>query len=147
MLLAALIAGLSKTEQRERILEYFQSNMALSVSQVIEQIQQMEQVKYFVQDLPLGTGEPHDQTTRIDEIHFQKISNYKFCGSSHIICKCPAYGKKCAYCQKPNHFPSFVSPKEMFRQHICMRWKIVAAITFYLSHGIEHFSLATWRLT
>ena len=104
MVLAALIAGLSKMEQSKKILEHFQSNMALSVSQVIEQIQQMEQVKYFVQDLPLGTSESQDQGTRIDEIHFQKISNCKFCGSSHVIRKCPAYGKKCSYCQKPNHF-------------------------------------------
>ena len=64
----------------------------------------MEQVKHYVKDLPSETRESRDHFTRIDEILSQKGSNCKFCGSSHIIHQCPAYGKKCSYRQKPNHF-------------------------------------------
>ena len=115
MVLAALIAGLSKSDQKQRILEQFQTNNTLSVIQVIEQVQQMEQLKHFVQSHQPETSESHNPTINADEIHFQSkgrvIHKCKFCGLSHEIRKCPAYGKKCSFCQKTNHFAAVCKSK------------------------------------
>jgi hypothetical protein len=105
MILVALIAGLENFDQKEKVLNMFQTNNTLSVVQVIEQIQQMEQVKSFVKN---DTHTSIESSVSNVEVHFQhgikKINDCKFCGSSHLIRKCPAYGKICSFCKKVNHF-------------------------------------------
>ena len=39
------------------------------------------------------------------------VSNCSFCGSNHIRGRCPAYGKNCSWCTKPNHFESVCNAK------------------------------------
>uniref|UniRef100_A0A6P7FJN4 Uncharacterized protein LOC114330932 n=1 Tax=Diabrotica virgifera virgifera TaxID=50390 RepID=A0A6P7FJN4_DIAVI len=36
----------------------------------------------------------------------KKISGCSRCGGSHLVNKCPAYGKECNFCHVPNHFES-----------------------------------------
>lgn len=46
--------------------------------------------------------EGNDQCAEVDAVKI--INKCRRCGNSHQINKCPAYGRVCAACEKPNHF-------------------------------------------
>ena len=64
-------------------------------------------------DVHEGRKQEKEQSKSVDEVKFSKgkkevtrtVENKcKFCGRSHLPCKCPAYGKTCNKCHKWNHF-------------------------------------------
>ena len=134
MVLVALVAGLHCTYQKEKVLEKMQS-VEMTVSQVQDFVLRLEQVKGFVMGTTVQEsvqGSPSSELSMntitedaAEEVHFQRkqygntenyakskmIKNCKFCGRSHPIGHCPAYGKSCSSCGKANHFAAVCKSK------------------------------------
>jgi transposase InsO family protein len=93
----------------------------LSTAEIIELVAQLDQVKEFVTTQSNSARaysnpaneEPHEMhhseqrgasartnTTRVVQ------RGCRYCGRTHAPGKCPAYGKTCTKCSKPNHFAS-----------------------------------------
>ena len=52
-----------------------------------------------------------EQRNRIKPLYQHNVNNCYFCGRTHYRGKCPAYGKKCNYCMRLNHFESLYQQK------------------------------------
>ena len=110
MIRVAMVAGLHNSSIKEKVLEKLQT-AELTVAQIQEFVKQCEQTRQFVRQ-----DETIDAATKsksLDEINYNKsirtirenqISDCRYCGRSHAIRKCPAFGKQCTKCLKHNHF-------------------------------------------
>ena len=114
MIKVRFIAGLWSAEQKMRLLEFLQNNENATLDGLLTCIQQREQSLRFAKLEP----------TIKEEVAFaskKKFSNSKSqskfkpakpekdfkcsrCGSTHPPKACPAYGKTCSKCRKPNHY-------------------------------------------
>lgn len=123
MVLVALVAGLHSSHQQEKVLEKMHT-MNMSVAKVQEFVLRLEQVQSFI----MGNNNRVTKLAENDtldgvatEVHYHQrpgntsnasnggaklklVSNCKFCGQSHAIRQCPAFGKSCSFCGKNNHF-------------------------------------------
>ncbi len=121
MILLALIAGLESATIKEKVLDRLQGNEAMSVAEIVEYVQHMEQLKDFVNHRSnvADTGGPLNTDSNGD-IHFQnrsrEIKNCTFCGSTHPVRKCLAFGKTCSTCGKVNHFAKVCRSKTFNKQ-------------------------------
>ena len=109
MIKTALIAGLHNAYIKEKVLEKLTS-VELNNSQIIEYIRQLEQRQDFVKissenNASKGTiSDQADVNFQSRSKHFKSTIMCKFCGKSHAIKECPAFGKTCTICHKKNHF-------------------------------------------
>ena len=51
------------------------------------------------------------QRNRTKPLYQHNVNNCYFCGRTHYRGKCPAYGKKCNYCMRLNHFEAVCQQK------------------------------------
>lgn len=113
MLLVALVAGLRDNDVKDRVLDKIQCTATgLQVDAVVSFVQQFEERRSFVR----GESMESAKTVSISEdVHYQKttasrlsrvIKNCTYCGKTHEVRKCPAFGKSCSKCSKKNHFSS-----------------------------------------
>ena len=117
LLLVVLVAGLRDSDVKDRVLDKIQSTPGgLTVDQVVSFVQQFEVRRKFVLGEPavsvnqVVTATLAQRTTKI-------IKNCKFCGRDHAPRKCPAYGKTCTKCSKPNHFAPVCRSKVQATAH------------------------------
>ena len=112
MVKVAFVAGLYDRELKERILNTIVSHESMSTEMIQNLIIQNNSIRNFtVQEIK-----------KESEINFVKknkyqsskgfIRNCKFCGGSHLVRECPAYGKKCTSCGKTNHFSKVCQSKD-----------------------------------
>ena len=115
MIRVAMVAGLHNSSIKEKVLEKLQT-AELTVAQIQEFVEQCEQTRQFVRQ-----DETIDAATKsksLDEINYNKsirtirenqISDCRYCGRSHAIRKCPAFGKQCTKCLYTAISPTFAS--------------------------------------
>ena len=109
------IAGLQNSEHKLKVLEHLQQNPDPTIDDILLVIQQREQTVQFVnkQNEPNETvsfarnGQLRKKTTGDGKfstgIH-HKAKECPKCGTRHEPRSCPAFGKTCNNCKKPNHF-------------------------------------------
>ena len=104
-----LIDGLANKSHRSKIMEMVQTGTStMSLSKCVDVIQQLEMIDKSGES-PKYQLEEQSMTANVSEINYGKqaqkhITNCKYCGGSHAIRKCPAFGKTCNKCGKRNHF-------------------------------------------
>lgn len=102
LLIVAVISGLKDSALKRKALEY------TTIKKVsIEDLFQINQnCKESNEELMKNsTGVKLESTLDSDINYTQKmIKNCKYCGKTHQIRQCPAFGKKCNSCGKLNHF-------------------------------------------
>ena len=104
MITMSLIAGLHDSESKKRLLEKI-GHSEPSVDEIKEFVQNMEQLKSFInKNATLAESEEDNKELHYIRREQKSITKCKFCGSDHARGKCPAFGKKCLNCSKPNHF-------------------------------------------
>ena len=104
MITMSLIAGLHDSESKKRLLEKI-GHSEPSVDEIKEFVQNMEQLKSFInKNVTLAESEEDNKELHYIRREQKSITKCKFCGSDHARGKCPAFGKKCLNCSKPNHF-------------------------------------------
>lgn len=97
------IAGLKDDNLKMKILERVQLNPSLTMSDIIDLCQINAQLKDFVETKNKESDEPSKPT----ETFSSQVVNSRpcsKCGFTHKFKMCPAYGKTCNSCGKPNHF-------------------------------------------
>ena len=107
MIKVTLMAGLNNNATKEKVLEHMQI-ADHTVPQIQAFIQQLEQLKIFVQQ----DMAPQHIPASVDDIHYAKTQESQtktscecqYCGKQHPSGHCPAYGKRCTICNKMNHF-------------------------------------------
>ena len=109
------IAGLQNSEHKLKVLEHLQQNPDATIDDNLLVIQQREPTVQFVnkQNEPNETvsfarnGQLRKKTTgngKISNGIHNKIKECPKCGMKHEPRSCPAFGKTCNNCKKPNHF-------------------------------------------
>lgn len=82
----------------------------------------------FKQSNPLGDGQS-DRRGSADKSEHRKsvgqVTNCKWCGDRHAKRSCPAYGKQCTKCGKPNHF-----------EKVCSNGENVASLEKFVIHSL-----------
>ena len=81
------------------------------------------------QSKPSGHGESDRRGSADKSGHrktVEQITNCKWCGGSHSRRNCPAYGKRCTKCGKPNYF-----------EKICDSEENVVSIDTYVIHSLS----------
>ena len=120
MVLVALIVGLESVIVKEKVLEKLQDNDAMSVAKIVEYVQQIEQLKDFINHCTNASN--FSELVNVDsnsDIHFQnkshEIKNCKFCSSTHPIRKC--LWENLLNCGKINYFAK-VCQSKTFSTHV-----------------------------
>ena len=115
MIRLRFIAGLDNLEHNFRMLEHLQQNPDAIIDDILLDIQQREQIVQFVnkQNEPNETvsfarnGQLRKKTTgnctNSTGIH-NKAKQCPKCETRHEPRSCPAFGKTCNNCKKPNYF-------------------------------------------
>jgi hypothetical protein len=92
----------------------------------------------FKQSKPSG----HGQSGRRDSADksgqrksVEQITNCRCCGGSHSRRNCPAYGKQCTKCGKPNHF-----------EKVCDSGENVASIDTHVIHSLSDRQDSQWNV-
>ncbi len=110
MLRDKLVFGVKDVRMKERLLR----ESDLSLETALKMCRAAEQTKIHMQQMSNDesrTPEVHaldrrgtksKQENKVDDKK-SRISNCKFCGSSHKVKACPAFGKTCPYCKKVGH--------------------------------------------
>ena len=116
MMLIGLVAGLHDAKIQERVLDKIQATDGkLTVQQVQEFVQQIEERKNFMAE----------RSNKLEDVNYVRnptrrfrakrddaeIRNCKFCGKTHQIRQCPAFGKICSCCKKKNHLAAVCRSK------------------------------------
>ena len=115
MIRLRFIAGLQNSEHKLKVLEHLQQNPDATIDDILLVIQQREQTVQFVnkQNEPNETvsfarnGQLRKKTTgngKISTSIHHKAKECTKCGTRHEPRSCPAFGKTCSNCKKPNHF-------------------------------------------
>ena len=115
MIRLRFIAGLQNSEHKLKVLEHLQQNPDATIDDILLVIQQREQTVQFVnkQNEPNETvsfarnGQLRKKTTGNGKIStgiHHKAKERPKCGTRHEPRSCPAFGKTCNNCKKPNHF-------------------------------------------
>ena len=97
------IAGLRDDKLKLKILEKLQMSPEANITDIIDFCQMSTQLTEFV-----GKAESKEQTSSASNNFFvskgARKNTCSKCGSSHKPRECPAFGRKCNKCGKPNHF-------------------------------------------
>ena len=93
-----IICGVQDNKLRERLLR----EATLGLEKAIQLGQAAEETKKHVQQLKSETEHSVYKIQKSQE--GQQKTNNKYCSYNHARGRCPAYGKKCKNCNKPNHF-------------------------------------------
>jgi hypothetical protein len=92
----------------------------------------------FKQSKPSGHGQS-DRRGSADKSEHRgsggQITNCKWCGGSHARRRCPAYGKQCTKCGKPNHF-----------EKVCNNEENVASMDHYVIHSLSDRHDSQWNV-
>ena len=115
MIRLRFIAGWDNSEHKMKVSEYLQTKADAAAEDILNVIQQREQTIKFVKIDPEGTSETVDfvSENKSKRIFPAKPTNKKEvsdtfdckkCGKNHKPKACPAFGKTCNKCKKPNHF-------------------------------------------
>ncbi len=122
MIRLRFIAGLENSEHKMKVLEYLQTKADATAEDILNVIQQREQTIRFVKNEPEGTTETvafvsknkSKRTFNAKPTNKKEVSDTfdcKKCGKSHKPKSCPAFGKTCNKCNKPNHFANVCQTK------------------------------------
>ena len=108
MMVVGLVAGLYDAKIKEMVLDRIQAlDGKCSVAKVQEFVQQFEERHTFVQEKEDENATIHFTRTNRREARRETptniMKNCKYCGKNHPVRRCPAYGKTCSSCKKPNH--------------------------------------------
>ena len=116
------IAGLQNSKQEMKILEYLQNKPEATIDDILLVIQQREQTVHFV----TKQSEPTESVSFVrngsrqrkndwtgKKTHYTHIFSKACpkCGTKHEPRSCPAFGKKCNSCKRPNHFAKMCRTK------------------------------------
>ena len=114
MIKVRFIAGLSSHEQKMRLLEFFQNNENATLDDLLTCIQQREQSLRFAkleptvkEEVAFGSKKKFSKSksqSKFKPAKPEKDFKRSRCGSTHPPKACPAYGKTCSKCRKPNHY-------------------------------------------
>ncbi|PAA86570.1 hypothetical protein BOX15_Mlig030946g1 [Macrostomum lignano] len=115
MITMRLIDGLATAEHRRRVLERTQGAEVLLLD-ILQSLEQLEKI----QEYSVAPTQP--QQLEIAFARRQSKSNASskcsYCGGSHAKGSCPAYGKKCASCNRRNHFASVCRSKTVHQESL-----------------------------
>ena len=115
MIRLRFIARLQNSEHKLKVLEHLQQKPDGTIDDILLVIQQREQTVQFVnkQNEPNETisfarnGQLRKKTTGNGKVStgiHNKAKECPQCGTKHEPRSCPAFGKTCNNCKKPNHF-------------------------------------------
>ena len=115
MIRLRFIAGLQNSEHKLKVLEHLQQNPDATINDILLVIQQREQTVQFVNKQNeqneivsfARNGQLRKKTTGNGKIStgiHNKAEECPKCGTKHEPRSCPAFGKTCNNCKKPNHF-------------------------------------------
>ena len=112
MIRMALIAGLKDEQLKLRVLQRMHT-VDMTIQEITEFVQQHEQVDSFVRQSTVNSESSVDvnfirdqtnRTTSNQKKQAPRWRNCQYCGNTHKPRSCPAFGRICARCSKPNHF-------------------------------------------
>ena len=111
-----IVCGISSNQLRERLLR----ETDLSLTKAIDICRATEASKSQAQHFKLGEASGSDE--KVDIVRKKSGKSCSKCGTFHPVRQCPAYGKICHSCNKPNHFKTVCKSKNNVeqkpRQHI-----------------------------
>ena len=126
-----IICGVNDRQLKERYLR----EDGVDLIKVIKIGQAAEQTKLHARELHGGdpnVNEINELKRRGQNYAFSSrkniIDNCRYCGRSHLKGTCPAYGKVCVNCSKPNHFAAVCRSREIIKPHNDIRNKSVRSI-------------------
>ena len=111
MILMRFVDGLYSDTLRQKLLESIQMSTSgkLTLDNVVNMAKQFEMLNLS------NTSQPHEvcRVTRQQPLRTNTIPSCRYCGTSHAVRKCPAYGKECLKCGRKNHFSKVCRSKEV----------------------------------
>lgn len=132
------IAGLRDEELKMKVLEKIQINPHATMNDIIDFCQVNSHLKDFVHKTPttgISTGTSNNEGANTFASRAQAgphRNTCSKCASSHKMKECPAYGKTCHTCGKPNHFAKCCRQKGKIRDKFAHQKKKTA-------HSVEVF--------
>ena len=96
-----IVCGIRETKVRERLLR----EKKLELQTAIDIVKTSELATAELRKMMINRSESADNN-KIDEIKKTRHLKCRYCGREHEFKKrlCPAYGKECSTCNRPNHF-------------------------------------------
>ena len=120
MIWLRFIAGLQNSEHKLKVLEHLQQNADATIDDILLVIQEREQTVQFVNKQSelnetvsfARNGQLGKKTTGNGKISTGIQNKAEECGTKHKPRSCPAFGKTCNNCKKPNHFAKMCRMKK-----------------------------------
>lgn len=112
------LAGFNDQEVIMRLMEMLEKDEKRSVEDLVDLVKSRIQVESFAKDVTTGQRDSVDVNYARDRFRehgkkvvrknsnrpMQEVKNCRYCGRSHAMSKCPAFGKVCNKCHMKNHF-------------------------------------------
>ena len=98
-----LIKGVKWPEERKNLIK---KGNDLKLDEAIKSVQCFQATIQNVNSFTPG------YSTSVGAVKTNNCNSCSYCGTSHPPRKCPAFGKKCAICNKENHFASMCKTKK-----------------------------------
>ena len=129
MIRLRFIAGLQNSEHKMKVLEHLQQKPDATIDDILLVIQQREQTVQFV-NKPADPNETVSYARNGSQRNkfngngkkSTERTNYSKdcpkCGTKHEPRSCPAFGKTCNSCKKPNHFAKVCRAKKQTTNYV-----------------------------
>ncbi|XP_044765716.1 uncharacterized protein LOC123321967 isoform X2 [Coccinella septempunctata] len=106
-----IILGIKDNNLREKLLQY--ENLSLKKTEEICNVTEVsrKQAEAMIKEektpeVDTINRKPRNKISEFSNVNSNNLKICNKCGLKHFKFKCPAFGKICAYCKKPNHFAS-----------------------------------------